>query len=256
MRFLPGLIIFDLFLITISIIFEIPEDVLWKIYLFDLIVCIILLGEYFINLILSSPKKDYILDKENMLGLIASIPFDFILPLISPYAIPVTFLRYLRLFKLIRVFNLAKFDVIKDLFRKTALGKVLIITVVTILIFWALFYFFSPSYNGFDDFYFVIVTLTTVGYGDVTPTTYNEKVLVIILILVGIFIFSTITAAISSFLTDQDIVSNIKEAIDEKSENIMSELEHVRSENKQLKIETNELKDEINELKDIIKNMK
>ena len=263
MRFLPGLIIFDLFLITISIIFEIPEDVLWKIYLFDLIVCIILLGEYFINLIKSSPKKDYILDKENMLGLIASIPFDFILPLISPDAIPVTFLRYLRLFKLIRVFNLAKFDVIKDLFRKTALGNVLIITVVTILIFWALFYFFSPSYNGFDDFYFVIVTLTTVGYGDVTPTTYNEKVLVIILILVGIFIFSTITAAISSFLTDrileddeEDIVSNIKEAIDEKSENIMSELEQVRSENKQLKTETNELKDEINELKDIIKNMK
>lgn len=256
---LPALIIVDLFLITISLIFEIPNDVMLNIQQFDLIVCIILLGEYFLNLFLSGSKKLYIFDKENIIGLIASIPFDYILPLISPVALPVVFLRYLRIFKLIRVVKLAQFDIIKDLFRKTGLHKVLIGLFITILIFWAAFFLFSPSYGWVDDFYFVIVTLTTVGYGDVTPKTYNEKVLAIILILIGVFVFSAITALMSSFLTDrildddeEDRVSEIQETIEEKSENIMAEIKSVRMENKQLKDEANELKAEIKELKDMI----
>lgn len=258
-RGLPALIIVDLFLITISLIFEIPNDVMLNIQQFDLIVCIILLGEYFLNLFLSGSKKLYIFDKENIIGLIASIPFDYILPLISPVALPVVFLRYLRIFKLIRVVKLAQFDIIKDLFRKTGLHKVLIGIFITILIFWAAFFLFSPSYGWVDDFYFVIVTLTTVGYGDVTPKTYNEKVLAIILILIGVFVFSVITALMSSFLTDrildddeEDRVSEIQETIEEKYENIMAEIKSVRMENKQLKDEANELKAEIKELKDMI----
>lgn len=258
-RGLPALIIVDLFLITISLIFEIPNDVMLNIQQFDLIVCIILLGEYFLNLFLSGSKKLYIFDKENIIGLIASIPFDYILPLISPVALPVVFLRYLRIFKLIRVVKLAQFDIIKDLFRKTGLHKVLIGIFITILIFWAAFFLFSPSYGWVDDFYFVIVTLTTVGYWDVTPKTYNEKVLAIILILIGVFVFSAITALMSSFLTDrildddeEDRVSEIQETIEEKSENIMAEIKSVHMENKQLKDEANELKAEIKELKDMI----
>lgn len=258
-RGLPALIIVDLFLITISLIFEIPNDVMLNIQQFDLIVCIILLGEYFLNLFLSGSKKLYIFDKENIIGLIASIPFDYILPLILPVALPIVFLRYLRIFKLIRVVKLAQFDIIKDLFRKTGLHKVLIGIFITILIFWAAFFLFSPSYGWVDDFYFVIVTLTTVGYGDVTPKTYNEKVLAIILILIGVFVFSAITALMSSFLTDrildddeEDRVSEIQETIEEKSENIMAEIKSVRMENKQLKDEANELKAEIKELKDMI----
>lgn len=258
-RGLPALIIVDLFLITISLIFEIPNDVMLNIQQFDLIVCIILLGEYFLNLFLSGSKKLYIFDKENIVGLIASIPFDYILPLILPVALPVVFLRYLRIFKLIRVVKLAQFDIIKDLFRKTGLHKVLIGIFITILIFWAAFFLFSLSYGWVDDFYFVIVTLTTVGYGDVTPKTYNEKVLAIILILIGVFVFSAITALMSSFLTDrildddeEDRVSEIQETIEEKSENIMAEIKSVCMENKQLKDEANELKAEIKELKDMI----
>lgn len=258
-RGLPALIIVDLFLITISLIFEIPNDVMLNIQQFDLIVCIILLGEYFLNLFLSGSKKLYIFDKENIVGLIASIPFDYILPLILPVALPVVFLRYLRIFKLIRVVKLAQFDIIKDLFRKTGLHKVLIGIFITILIFWAAFFLFSPSYGWVDDFYFVIVTLTTVGYGDVTPKTYNEKVLAIILILIGVFVFSAITALMSSFLTDrildddeEDRLSEIQETIEEKSENIMAEIKSVCMENKQLKDEANELKAEIKELKDMI----
>ena len=123
----------------------------------------------------------------------------------------------------------------------------------TVVIFTFLYLFFGSSNSLFESFYFVIVTLTTVGYGDITPQTYNEKILTMILILIGIVIFSTITASMSSYLTDNmiesedDGIEEVKKSVDEKSEHILSELESVRKENQ-------ELRDEINELKEIIKN--
>ena len=66
--------------------------------------------------------------------------------------------------------------------------------------------------------------------------------------------FSAITAAISSFLTDKivessadDDMKELKQEIGEKSENILNELDVVRKENEKLQ-------QQINELKEIIKN--
>lgn len=118
-----------------------------------------------------------------------------------------------------------------------------------ILIFTVLLYIYGPSYGLFDDFYFVIVTLTTVGYGDIIPKTFNEKIISLILIVIGIFVFSTITAAISSFLTDrllgeddEEFINAISESLDDRFENVNNELKAVREENKILRDEIYELK--------------
>lgn len=243
-----GLVILDMFLITFALIFEIPDNIALTIQYFDLIVCVILLAEYAVNLYLSSPKKEFILDPMNIIGLVASIPFDFILITAIPGS---GLLRYLRLFKLSRVFFLSsRLKFIKDLCKKTGLHKILAGLFLTIIVFTILFYFIGNSFGQFDDLYFVIVTLTTVGYGDVTPKTYNEKVLTIILILIGIFVFSTITAAMSSFLTDkileddeEDIKEEIEEVLNQKTELIMEELKNTRKENQRLQKEVNELKE-------------
>ena len=96
--------------------------------------------------------------------------------------------------------------------------------------------------------YFVIVTLTTVGYGDVTPSTHNQKVFAMILILIGMALVSTITAVMSSFLTDRILEDDdeILEALNEKSDEIMDELRTVKEENRDLKNEISELKELIN----------
>lgn len=246
-----GLIIIDMFLITIALIFEMPDAVIMDIQYFDLFVCIVLLAEYTLNLYLSSPKKKFLLDPLNILGFIASIPFDFILATVTPESI---LLRYLRLLKISRILLLSsRLKFLKEMFQKTGLHKILGVIFATIILFTALLYYFGPSYGAFDDFYFVVVTLTTVGYGDITPQTYNEKVLSLILILIGIFVFSAVTAAMSSFLTDRILDKNetdIKEmekSVLAKSEEMMNEVKLVRKENKQLK-------EEISELKELIKN--
>ena len=255
--FINSLILIDTVLITIAMIFMIPEDVAFAIQLFDFIVCLLLILDWVINLYNSSPMICYLKSKENILGLIASIPFDALLPVVIP---GINILRYLRLLKLVRILLMFNkfYDGIKVFFDKTNMHKIIGVALLIIAIFTFILWVFGPSYGQFDDFYFVVVTLTTVGYGDVTPKTYNEKVLTIILILIGIFMFSTITAAISSFLTDRlvntdDELENVIDMVRESSENIMDELENIRNENTELKNEISQLKNEVNELKDVIK---
>ena len=113
----------------------------------------------------------------------------------------------------------------------------------------------GPTYDLFDDFYFVVVTLATVGYGDVVPKTFNEKVITIILIVIGVFVFSTITAAISSFLTDRLLdkeEDDIGKIVEENVNSINEELDQIKSELEITQKQNQELKDEILELKEMI----
>lgn len=222
--FLHILIIIDIILISTAMFFNLPADIARNIQIFDFCICIILLIEWGVNFYISKPKKIFLKQKSNWVDLIASIPFDVILPAVIPSA---GLLRYLRLLKLLRVIALFNwfFNGLEKFLKTTNLDKILGGVFFIILIFTLLLYIYGPTYDLFDDFYFVIVTLTTVGYGDITPQTLNEKVISILLIFIGIFIFSTITGAISSFLTDR-LISD--EDIENKLDGIQDELKEVK----------------------------
>ncbi|MBQ7928622.1 MAG: ion transporter [Methanobrevibacter sp.] len=252
-KILPYLIISDLVLITISFLLDISDNILYCIEVFDFVVCVILLFEYFTGLMRAPSKKDFILNRDNILALVASIPFDVIIYLFLPVNYPGSIFGYLRLLRLIRIISVVRMGPVMEFFEKTGFHKIILAISLIILASTAMLCIFGTSYNPFDYFYFVIVTLTTVGYGDITPQTYNERVMTIFLVLIGIIFFSTITASISSFLTDNmlegdgDEIDEVKKSVDEKSERILSELDEVRKENR-------ELKAEIDELKELIKN--
>ena len=231
--------ILDIVLISIEMIFSLPSEIAVFITRFDFIVCIILLAQWFYILYLSRPKTIFLKRASNWIDLIASIPFDTLLPIIIPQA---GILRYLRVLRFLRIFALFKrfSNSLQRFFEKTYLDKIIAAIVLVIAVFTILLYLHGPSYGAFDDFYFVIVTLTTVGYGDVTPQTFSEKIIAIVLLFVGVFVFSTITAAISSFLTDR----------------LLNKDEYIKSEIKNLHKENEELKEEIHELKELIKEIK
>ena len=215
------LIIIDILLITIAMLFTLPEGTEMGIQMFDFCVCILLMAEWLINLYLSASKIEYLKEKYNILALIASIPFDVIIPIVIP---GINLLRYFRLLKLLRIIALFNMfiDGINRFIKKTNLDKILAGVFLTILIFTGALYIWGTSYSLFDDFYFVIVTLTTVGYGD------------------------TITAAISSFLTDRllkDDDEELENLIEEKYESLSDELKTVKEENKKLHEDIKELKE-------------
>ena len=77
------------------------------------------------------------------------------------------------------------------------LGKI-----VLFLVTWAGMSFFEPVSSPLRDFFnylwFYVVTITTVGYGDISPESIGGKVIGILLIVIGIILFGSVIGFISS----------------------------------------------------------
>ncbi len=54
-----------------------------------------------------------------------------------------------------------------------------------------IFYHFVEGLKWLDSFYFSTITLTTVGYGDITPHTDAGKIFTVFYVLIGIGIIAT-----------------------------------------------------------------
>ncbi|MBX4201568.1 potassium channel family protein [Candidatus Saccharibacteria bacterium] len=53
------------------------------------------------------------------------------------------------------------------------------------------FYHHVQHLSWIDALYFCVVTLTTIGYGDIVPVTNNEKLFTTVYILIGLGIMAT-----------------------------------------------------------------
>jgi voltage-gated potassium channel len=62
---------------------------------------------------------------------------------------------------------------------------------------------FEEGFSPLDAFYFIIVTIATVGYGDLHPVTTLGKVTVIIIILCGVGVFIGLVANSIEYLIDK-----------------------------------------------------
>jgi len=75
-----------------------------------------------------------------------------------------------------------------------------------VAIFFADRYYLAKEGRGFlDAVYWAVVTLATVGYGDIVPISTAGKIFAIMVILSGPFILSLITATISSIFIERKI---------------------------------------------------
>lgn len=236
------IIIVDVVLISYSLVFDISTTLYNKIVLFDIMTCVVLLFDFFYGLLKSDDKKRYF--KENWLELVASIPFDIIL---SPFMV----LRYLRLIRIFRILFLTGeyFGLIGKFLKNTRLDEILAVFLLIVIGSTLSLYLVDPGMNNlFDDLWFVVVSLTTVGYGDITPNTVYGKIVSLILLIVGVFIFSAITGAISTYFMD-NLLKEGSYRIIELNETVDDLTEQVEANNQKI----DELTSEIADLKELIR---
>lgn len=97
------------------------------------------------------------------------------------------------------------FGRIWKLLERDNFGRLLIVTAILIAISAIGLLIVEPELSFIDSLWWSIVTMTTVGYGDITPVTHTGRIIAIINMFVGIGVLATMSATIASILVDQKI---------------------------------------------------
>lgn len=148
--------------------------------------------EYILGLIISKNKLEYI--KKNIINLLSLIP-------VYQFRVFRGF-RLLRLVKLISLAGRSK-NLLYNFLEEHKIIYISIFLFGIISFSSIIIYYVERGYsiNSFEDaIWWTIVTITTVGYGDIAPHTSVGKFLAIILMLSSIGIIGAFTGAIASFI--------------------------------------------------------
>ena len=151
--------------------------------------------EYILRVIAARRPISYVLSFYGLIDLLTWLP----LLLIGNATLAIRLLRVLRLLKLIRY--LRAMHLFLSSLRDTL--EIMLVVVFTMLIVIAIsgnvIHAIEPNLisNAFVGSWWSLVTMTTVGYGDIVPETTAGKVVASVLMVVGITIFAMLTGTIS-----------------------------------------------------------
>ena len=138
-------------------------------------------------------------------------PLEAAIVILTPPFLPAG-LQALRLFRLLRVFRVVV--LVKEyrrLFSLEGVRGAAVLALVAAFGGGALFAQFEQSYSVWDGVWWAVTTMTTVGYGDVTPHTTASRVLAIFLMLVGIGFVALLTGAVAQRFLSTEIAESTRE---------------------------------------------
>lgn len=172
----------------------------------EIIITIIFTIEYALRIITIRNKKSYIFSFFGIIDFLAILPFY--LSLFIPVTKYFLILRMLRMLRVFRIFNLMDFmndgylimRALKHSSRKIYIF--LLFLVVFCVVVGSLMFMVEGNRDGFESIpqsiYWAVVTITTVGYGDVSPVTPLGKFLSILLMLSGYSIIAVPTGIVTA----------------------------------------------------------
>jgi voltage-gated potassium channel len=166
--------------------------------------------EYLLRIYAVEKKYRYIFSFYGIIDLSSILPMylSFIFP-VSTYSLAAV--RSLRLLRVFRVFKLSRFisestGIIRALVNsKHKIGVFFFFIILIVIILGTVMYLVEHKENGFtsipQSIYWAVITLTTVGYGDITPTTDLGKFIASFVMILGYAIIAVPTGIISSELS-------------------------------------------------------
>ena len=127
-----------------------------------------------------------------------------------------------------RIRNL--FGLLETLFNSRRLRTILAAALVFfIFLFGYLFYVSEPDVRNLGDgIWWALVTITTVGYGDITPVTTLGRVVASSLMLLGLGLIATITAIVSAKFIQNFVDHHTNDDVLEKLDEMQLELDDIK----------------------------
>ena len=196
-------------------------------YLFEWVLTILFTVEYGLRIYCIRLPSSYIFSFFGIIDLLALIPTY--LGLLFPGAGIFSVIRVLRVLRVFRVLKLVQFMGEAEMLRKAMSASkrkifVFLFYVMTlVVILGSIMYLVEGEKSGFDNIprsiYWAIVTLTTVGYGDISPQSNLGQVIAALIMIMGYSIIAVPTGIVTSAMHFSENKKNIRCAVcDDKNQ--------------------------------------
>jgi len=222
-------VLFALALVTIPLIvlphvLELPDRALVGIEIADWAIWGVFLVNYVVRLTLTDHRGRFVLRE-----------WPDLLIILVPLLRPLRLLRSTRALRLLRLGRLAGYlaksvQSALRLLSRHHLGFVMMVAAVVVIgaaaVVWAVEEGDGTGIESFTDgLWWAIVTVTTVGYGDLYPSTPVGRATAVVLMLLGIAIFGVVTANIAAFFVEQNRDDGT--SLDAKLDELMARLDSI-----------------------------
>ena len=203
---LLGFILISAFLAIFESIKTIDHHIHTLLVVLEWMITIFFSIEYALRIVCTPNWRRYIFSFYGIIDLISILPFY-----LSFFAVEskvLSIIRILRLLRIFRILDLVQFTQQANQLKKALKNsqtKILVFiyfVLVLSVILGALMYMIEPHDKAFTSIprsiYWCIVTLTTVGYGDVVPTTTFGQIMASIIMILGYGIIAVPTGIVTS----------------------------------------------------------
>lgn len=168
--------------------------------------------EYITRILISRKPLNYVLSFYGIIDLLSILPTFLSLVLAgSHYLLVIRILRMLRIFRILKLSRYMKASQVLKSSLKQSKYKIIVfleVVIATVVIMGSLMYLIEGPEYGFNSIprsiYWAIVTLTTVGFGDITPQTVLGQFFASIIMILGYSIIAVPTGIISAELMKAD----------------------------------------------------
>lgn len=196
------------------------------------IITILFSIEYIARIVTVKKPLKYILSFYGIIDLLSTIPKYLSLMLAGTHALVA--LRALRLLRVFRILKLARYlgasnqlaNAIKA--SRAKISVFLFAVLIAAIIFGTIMYLVEGEENGFTNIpksvYWCIVTLTTVGFGDIAPQTPLGQLIASIIMILGYGIIAVPTGIVSAEYT-KATGSNDKKRISDEEQKHLKDLQ-------------------------------
>ena len=200
------LIIISLFTFSLETLPNLSERSQTLLNIAEVIIVFLFTIEYALRVYVADRKAGYIFSFYGIVDLLAILPFYLAL------GVDMRTLRALRLLRLFRLFKLARYNRAIDRFVNAftiAREEIIIFAMVTIIMLYlsatGIYYFEHEAQpelfaSIFHSMWWAVVTLTTVGYGDMYPITVGGRIFTFIILIIGIGIVAIPAGLLASAL--------------------------------------------------------
>ena len=118
---------------------------------------------------------------------------------------------------------------LSTVFNSRRLRTILAALIFFVLLFGYIFYLTEDDVNTFGDgIWWALVTVTTVGYGDITPATNLGRFVASALMFLGLGLIATVTAIVSAKFVQNFVDHHTNDDVLEKLEEISDEIKELK----------------------------